>query len=34
MTYLNIGIDVAKNSHQACLVDEEGKQINLKAMAK
>lgn len=27
MTYLNIGIDVAKNSHQACLVDEDGKQI-------
>jgi transposase len=27
MMYLNIGIDVAKNSHQACLVDEDGKQI-------
>lgn len=25
--YLNIGIDVAKNSHEACLVNEDGKQI-------
>jgi transposase len=27
MTYLNIGIDVAKHSHEACLVNEDGKQI-------
>ena len=25
--YLNIGIDIAKNVHEVCIVDENGKQI-------